>query len=174
MSYAKWRIAIGMRGPDTVAGPPHPYCRKVLNVPICSFGPHRTGRKPVSVYWAWFPVQNDRRAYRVRYCVEHSDLLRSVVSSWQDNTTSDQLDAGDTCWNCGTAMDTDVWCVTYATIYIPQREPISVELWSCEPCAVQLRSHVVEYGARLADRDGSSQAPRASVDPWAMLIPAST
>lgn len=70
-------------------------------------------------------------------------------------------------------MDGEVWCVSYATVYIPAREAISVELWGCEACAVQLRSHVIEYGDRLADRDASLQTARAIVDPWAMLIPMS-
>lgn len=151
-------------------GPPYDIAERRY-VPICSFGKHRTGRKPVAAYWAWFPVQNDRRSYRVRYCVEHSDILKGVIASYQDNISSSDQEAGDTCWNCGCVMDSDVWCVSYATIYIPGRESISVELWSCEPCAVQLRSHVIEYGERLPDRDADLQSARARVDPWAMLIP---
>lgn len=138
---------------------------------VCSICKRRSADKLASVYWAWYPEPDRRDAFKVQYCRGDADMLSAAVAMGYHNEFNPRPADSDGCCNCGTAITDGVWLVTYAKVYIPKMEALDLELWSCEPCAIHLRSHVLEYGTRLPAREQSSVPIRARESPWGSLIP---
>lgn len=128
-------------------------------------------QKLATAYWAWYPEPDHRFAYKVQYCRGDADILAGAVAMGYDNDFNPRSSDTDGCCNCGTAITDGVWLVTYAKVYIPGQEQLDLELWLCEPCALQLRSHVQDHGTALPNRDQYRTEPLARANPWGSLIP---
>lgn len=136
----------------------------------CSVCKRRDQDKLMSGYWAWFPVQNVRSAYLVRYCRECASTVAVFLKSAMQSEQGDEDDNMTRCGDCGTVVREGDWRVTYLTLYIPKMESQRVEFWQCESDAISLRSHVIDYGTSLPSRDEYSPRAQTERNPWSALF----
>lgn len=135
----------------------------------CSECGNRSREGFASTYLAWYPEPNVRAAYRTLHCGACAPGWASLLSSARGNYADGPQDDQSLCGSCGT--DTGgMWCVTYATLFVPHADRADLEMWNCEPCALKLRAKVIDIGVRLPDREPLRAPAAAAVSPWAKVL----
>jgi hypothetical protein len=117
----------------------------------CSACGQRKPGKLASVYWAWFLADNSRSAYRQRLCIDCyvEEVNEPLVDSIQHSEACPFCHAV-----CGSDADP-----TYATIYLPKREPEEIVFATCGADAVTLRVAAQRGAQKLADREVGVRGP---------------
>lgn len=137
-----------------------------MSVYPCSCHGHRRPGKLASAYWAWFNLEGNRVAWKMRYCpdgaVEHLQILLGASAN---NADSQDVFA---CISCGSSAETDSDPI-YCTLYLPRKEPMEYALQLCGACAAKLRIPIVSLGAPLADRGGLVRGPSPLTTAWDAL-----
>jgi hypothetical protein len=135
-----------------------------MSVFPCGICQKRKPGKMATIYWAWFRADNVRVAYRQRSCAD--DFL-PFWAEW----VSKALATDASCPGCGgsVGVDTDA---TYATIYLPKRDPVEAMVPTCSACAVRLRNLAQVGAMKLEDRggeDGGPRPPTSATSAWDAL-----
>lgn len=122
----------------------------------CMHCQRRYAAKPYGVYWAWNRADRVRVAHRSLLC---SDCFTEHVAElcFLDNTVETL-----TCPKCGIATEEDYDAV-YATVYIPNGPPVTIEAPFCGACAANYRTWILGASAPLEDRSGVDVDPRTHV-----------
>jgi hypothetical protein len=117
----------------------------------CSACDKRKPGKLASVYWAWFTADNSRVACRQRLCIDC--YVDSVVA-----LVEDALENEEACPLCHTVCGGDA-DPTYATVYLPKREPTELAFATCGPDAAAVRILAQRGAQKLADREVGVRGP---------------
>jgi len=126
----------------------------------------RMGEKLSTAYWAWFLADQERIAWRLKYCLECARAELSLLSKAY-SAMSEDLESSN-CLMCGASTDDDRDPI-YCTLYLPGKEPVELELELDGACAAKLRIPISDNGERLPDRQGSMRGPSSSVSAWDAL-----
>ncbi len=105
----------------------------------------RVPEKLAQATWAWYRADGVRVAYRKRLCTA---CFCSTILPFDK-----EMDyvAGLTCPACGIGTNDDMDPV-YVTVYVPTSGKISLELATCAPCAVNIRSKAQSNAVLLEDK----------------------
>jgi hypothetical protein len=127
-----------------------------MSVFPCDMCGQRKPGKLASAYWAWFMANEERTAWKVRYCPECAVAnLLSLLNSSRNSTAEEDVFQ---CISCGAnaAEDSDP---IYLTLFLPGKEQTEHALQLDAACAAKLRIPISEHGHRLTDRGGTVRGP---------------
>lgn len=112
----------------------------------------RQQSKYTSAYLAWFNIESERIARKLRLCQDcFSEHLLPYVFS------DDQVDELH-CPSCGISTDSDYHAV-YGKIFLPGYDPEEVEIPFCESCWVVFAQWAGTHSETLEDRRRADDSP---------------
>lgn len=132
----------------------------------CSFchQPSRDGL--ASIYWAYYPGPNDRKAYRTKLCP--GCVADTVVPIMGVLPMDREMHNDTSCVACGAGTANDENYL-YAKCYWPGADGTDVEALLCGACMAVWTARLQTEGFRLPDRDPSARAREAVSPAWALL-----
>lgn len=137
-----------------------------MSVYPCSICRQRKPGKLASAYWAWFNVDGERSAWKLRYCPECAgESLLSLLKQLQSQDGNENVFA---CLSCGASAETDSDPI-YLTLYLPKKEPMEYAVQLDAACAAKLRIPITSKGERLPDRGGLVRGPSLGASAWDAL-----
>lgn len=130
----------------------------------CSGCGQKVHEKLSSITWAWTRADLSRKAYRQRLC----------VACYATKVIPLELAAQESPWDCPVCHTdpADGLDPVYCTSFIPGIGKRQLELATCAPCAVSVRSFAQQNARELEDRQqefgGQGPGPQtySSSDPW--------
>jgi len=137
-----------------------------VSVYPCSMCRQRKPGKLASAYWAWFNADQERSAWKVRYCPAcAAENLTTLFSRLREmDGTSDVF----ACVSCGSSASQDSDPI-YLTLFLPGKEPTEYALQLDAACAARLRIPITSRGERLPDRGGVVRGPSPPATAWDAL-----
>lgn len=137
-----------------------------MSVYPCSICRQRKPGKLASAYWAWFNVDGERSAWKLRYCPEcAAESLLSLLKQLQSQDGNENVFA---CLSCGASAETDSDPI-YLTLFLPKKEPMEYAVQLDAACAAKLRIPITTKGERLPDRGGLVRGPSLGTSAWDAL-----
>jgi hypothetical protein len=130
-------------------------------VQTCSYCHSKPRGGLCSVYWAWFDLEHERVAYKVKYCP--TDAHRELGELFVAWNTHIEADDGGNCLTCGLALDEDA-NIIYARMYLPGLPEREMAADLCSSCHAQLSAQVIEHGEKLKNR--TEFAPAHASEAW--------
>jgi len=125
--------------------------------------------KTASVYIAWWPSENVRVCYLARICPNCASTVQDWLMLAAKQLKLLEVDERLSCPGCGEGLSDDGES-TWLTVYLPKRDRIDAELYSCSKCADSIRVTGRDHGEKQPDRGGAEPLARAPAwDPWAAL-----
>lgn len=133
-----------------------------MSLKLCSVCRDRIAGKPGTIYWAWSRVDNTRVCYKQSLCV--TCFCVNVLPLQTEADTP--LLACPLC-HADTTHDMDA---IFATVCLPGRDCVNVELATCGPCAVNVRNNGMLNAELMPDRGrefgGRGPQPMTSKSAW--------
>jgi len=127
----------------------------------CSYCADPTIGKLASSYWGWYPLEGDRIAYKIMYCKPHAEKhLMPIARTWNDNLPNE---GEPVCWDCGAEVDS-LRDKLFASIYMPNTDPIKLEVGLCSACLSKHQQDIAAVGQRLSNR--TEIHARTGEDAW--------
>jgi hypothetical protein len=142
-----------------------------MSVYPCTFCKQRKPGKLANAYWAWFKMDGERSAWRVRLCLGCAPGHLAILLSSSELTPENSNVFA--CVSCGADASEDS-APMYCTLYLPKKEPMEYALQLCGACAVRLQATISTSAERLPDRGGVVRGPSPDASAWDAIGLAST
>lgn len=131
----------------------------------CSNCGQRAVGKLATVYANWFNSEEQREAWRMRYCAVCLTTLMASLQAARSQESSNLT----ICPSCG-KDSSETLSGIFLTVYPPRSDSREYALTTCLSCATSLRAAFTDHGELLRDRNAGAAAPaNAGGNEWAAI-----